>query len=203
MVNTKKPRGSYSEEHILNFLETHLERWGPGRRWELLFLDAYAPGLTDNVQRCCWHRGYIEITHGGGASMVAQTNDTDHHLWVRKRFIEMQTGLMIQKARATGGGLVDLAREENIDIMIEVMSDVNLHLHAAKGYKKMAPRTISMARRTASSAERPRYSGTNAICGTKLIPRWRKWKRSSMLANCPGIIRRCNRSSASTRTVAI
>ena len=66
--------------------------------------------------------------------MVAQTNDTDHHLWVRKRFIERQTGLMIQKARATGGGLVDLTREENIDIMIEVMSDVNLHLHAAKGY---------------------------------------------------------------------
>ena len=101
-----------------------------------MFLDAYAPGLTDNVQRCCWLRGYIEISHGGGASMVAQTNDTDHHLWVRKRFIEKQTGLMIQKARATGGGLVDLTREENIDIMIEVMSDVNLHLHAAKGYKK-------------------------------------------------------------------
>ena len=47
------PKGSYREEHILNFLETHLARWGPGRRWELIFLDAYAPGLTDNAQRCC------------------------------------------------------------------------------------------------------------------------------------------------------
>lgn len=129
------PKGSYREEHILNFLEAHLERWGPGRRWELIFLDAYAPGLTDNVQRCCWIRGYIEITHGGGASMVAQTNDTDHHLWVRKRFIEKQTDLMIKKARATGGGLTDLTREENIDIMIDVMRDVDLHLQAAKGYK--------------------------------------------------------------------
>ena len=78
----------------------------------------YAPGLTDNVQRCCWLRGYVLITHGGGASMVAQTNDTDHHLWVRKRFLEKQTALMIQRARGSGGGLVDCTREENIDIMI-------------------------------------------------------------------------------------
>ena len=68
-------------------------------------------------------------------SQVTQANDTDHHLWVRKRFLELQTALMIQKARASGGGLIDLTREENIDIMIEVMSDVNLHLHAVKGYK--------------------------------------------------------------------
>jgi len=67
--------------------------------------------------------------------MVAQTNDTDHHLHVRKRFIELQTDLMVRKARRMGGGLVDLSPEENIDIMIEVMSDRNLHLQASKGYK--------------------------------------------------------------------
>ena len=27
-------------------------------------------------------------THGGGASMVTQSNDTDFHQWTRKRFIE-------------------------------------------------------------------------------------------------------------------
>ena len=64
------PKGSYREEHLLNFLENHLEPWGPYRRWELVFLDAYAPGLTNNIQRLCWSRGYVEITHGGGASMV-------------------------------------------------------------------------------------------------------------------------------------
>ena len=111
------PCGSYREEHLLNFLEAHLEPWGPGRRWELIFLDAYAPGLTDNIQRCCWNRGYIEITHGGGASMVAQTNDTDLHLHVRRRFLELQTSLMAKKARATGKVMVDLSREEHLDIM--------------------------------------------------------------------------------------
>ena len=61
-------------------------------------LDAYAPGLTDNVQRLCWSRGYICLTHGGGASMVAQTNDTDHHKPVRQRFSDLQTMLMFEKA---------------------------------------------------------------------------------------------------------
>jgi len=127
--------GSYKEEDIIAFLENHLKPWGPGRRWEFIFLDAYGPGKTNNVQRLCWSRGYIEITHGGGASMVAQTNDTDHHLWVRKRFIEIQTDKLIKTTRRQGGGLVTLSREENLDIMIEVMSDVDLHLKACEGYK--------------------------------------------------------------------
>ena len=129
------PKGSYREDHIIQWCENHLEQWPEGRRWEVMFLDAYAPGLTDNVQRCCYMRGYILITHGGGASMVAQTNDTDHHLWVRKSFIEKQTNLVMRKARSTGGGICELSRFENIDVMIEVMSDLDLHLRAAKGYK--------------------------------------------------------------------
>ena len=129
------PSGSYREHDILNFLEKWLMPWGPGREWEVFLLDAYAPGLTDNVQRLCWSRGYICVTHGGGASMVCQTNDTDHHQHVRRRFIELQTALMINKARRMGGGLVDLTSEENIDIMIQVMSDRNLHDLASKGYK--------------------------------------------------------------------
>ena len=129
------PSGSYREHDILDFLDKWLLPWGQGREWEIFALDAYAPGLTDNVQRLCWSRGYICITHGGGASMVAQTNDTDHHLHVRKRFIELQTALMVRKARRHGGGMVDLTPEENIDIMIEVMSDLSLHLKATAGYK--------------------------------------------------------------------
>ena len=97
-------------------------------------LDAYAPGLTDNVQRLCWLRGFVVVTHGGGASMVAQTNDTDHHWYVRKRYIEKETEL-IRKARAQVGGMVNLTRKGILDIMIEVMSDKALHIRASKGYK--------------------------------------------------------------------
>ena len=129
------PSGSYKEHDILNFLECHLGKWGPGSKWELFFLDAYAPGLTDNVQRACWLKGKVLLTHGGGASSVGQTNDTDLHLWTRKRFIELQQDLMIRKARMAGGGMADLTREENINIMIQVMSDKELHMRASRGYK--------------------------------------------------------------------
>ena len=89
------PSGSYKEEDMIAFLELWLEPWGPGREWDFFLLDAYAPGLTDNVQRLMWSRGYISITHGGGASMILQTNDTDHHEHVRKMFIDLQTQRML------------------------------------------------------------------------------------------------------------
>ena len=73
------PSGSYREEDILRFLDKWCEQWGPNRKWEFMLLDAYAPGLTNNVQRLCWKRGYIVVTHGGGASMICQTNDTALH----------------------------------------------------------------------------------------------------------------------------
>ena len=50
--------------------------------------------------------------------MILQTNDTDHHEHVRKRFIELQTQLLITKTRIQGGGMADLDLRENIDIMI-------------------------------------------------------------------------------------
>ena len=128
------PSGSYKEEDILAFLEIWLEAWGPGREWGIMLMDAYAPGLTHTLQRLCWRRGYICLTHGGGASMILQTNDTGHHEHVRKRFIELQTQLMITKTRMQGGGMADLDLRENIDIMIRVMSGVKLHLTATAGY---------------------------------------------------------------------
>ena len=66
--------------------------------------------------------------------MILQTNDTDHHEHVRKRFIDLQTQRMITKARMQGGGMVDLDLREHIDIMITVMSDLDLHLITTDGY---------------------------------------------------------------------
>ena len=44
------PSGSYREHDILDFLDKWLSPWGPDREWEIFLLDAYAPGLTVNVQ---------------------------------------------------------------------------------------------------------------------------------------------------------
>ena len=67
--------------------------------------------------------------------MATQTNDTDLHQWTRKRFIEKQAALLLRKSRTMGGGLVEATREENTDLMIEVMQDPELHKQASKGYK--------------------------------------------------------------------
>ena len=77
-----------------------------------------------------------------------QTNDTDHHQWVRKRYTELQTDRLIKKARRRGRGLVELTREDNIDFMIEVMSDLSLHLKACQGYKYTAPPLPLMDQKT-------------------------------------------------------
>ena len=61
------------------------------------------------------------VCRGCGASSVLQINDTDLHQFVRKRSIELQIDLMIRKARKTGGGIVDITKEENLETMIEVM----------------------------------------------------------------------------------
>ena len=68
--------------------------------------------------------------------MILQTNDTDHHEHVWKKFIELQTQLMIQKTRMQGGGMAELNINENSDVMIRVMSDVKLHSIATDGYKR-------------------------------------------------------------------
>jgi len=75
--------------------------------------------------------------------MLLQTNDTDLHKEVRKRFVEEQEMFQVRKIQAEGGGMANLSREDNLQIMIDVMSDPELHLQAAKGYKKTGT-TISL-----------------------------------------------------------
>ena len=129
------PSGSYREEDILRLLAKWCEPWSGTRKWEFILLDAYAPGLTNNVQRLCWQRGYILVFHGGGASMIVQTNETHLHNDVRARFIDLQVCKMLHKTRTQCGGVADCTPEENLEIMTEVMKSKDLHLKAAEAYK--------------------------------------------------------------------
>ena len=82
------PRGSYREEHVLAYLERHLEPWSAGRRWRILLCDAFAAHMGSNVRRLAWQRGYIVILHGGGTTGVTQVNDTDLHQHLRRLYVE-------------------------------------------------------------------------------------------------------------------
>ena len=131
------PKGSYREEHILNFLEAHLQKWGPGRKWRVYLLDCFAPQMTDNVKRLCWERGYILLIHGGGATAVTQTNDTDLHQFLRKLYTQLECAAMVREQRVKGKGVVVVPREEQcIEWMVQVWSRPELHQQAKGGYKK-------------------------------------------------------------------
>jgi len=129
------PSGSYKEEDLLAMQDKWLEDWVPGRRWEAWVGDAYAPGLTNNIPMQCWNKGYQSFTHGGGASMVTQTNDTGLHKPLRSELSSLQEELVLSKTLNAGGGLKEVTDEENILLLATVLSDPTLHLNACKCFK--------------------------------------------------------------------
>ena len=106
------PKASYREDDVLDFIDNRLEDWGPDRRWRVLLLDAYSAHLSDRVRRCAWHKGYVVITHGGGASAVAQTNDTDLHAHVKKLYLELEMAAAAEQMRLVYG--VHCPRREDV-----------------------------------------------------------------------------------------
>ena len=130
------PKGSYREEHVLQYLETHLPPMNEGRRWRLLLLDAYAPQMSDAVRRLCWQRGYIVIIHGGGATGVTQVNDTDLRQHLRKTYVEHEMAAMIKEARLNPDSIPVPKCEQCVTWMANIWSNPQLHLNAVKGFKR-------------------------------------------------------------------
>ena len=52
--------------------------------------------MSDNVRRLAWMRGYIVIIHGGGATGITQTNDTDLHQHQRRLYTEKEMAEMLR-----------------------------------------------------------------------------------------------------------
>ena len=162
------PSGSYKEEDLLTMQDKWLEPWGENRRWEGWMGDAYAPGLTNNIQSQCWLKGYQSFTHGGGATAVTQTNDTEVHKPARKMFCELQQELIVEKTLATGGGLKECTDEENIMIMAHVFPTKTFICRDARAISTQARPLHSMGLRT-NSLERMRgNSGTRCACEQEL-----------------------------------
>lgn len=129
-------KGSYRENDIIAFLQKHLEPWVEGRDWRIIMADDFSAHKTDNVWSLCWSRGYILLIFGGGCTPVGQTCDTDLNQHVRKRYGALEANLLIEKMR--GGDVVPkLSHEECMSLMLQVLSDPQLHKDAAFGYKRV------------------------------------------------------------------
>ncbi len=74
--------------------------------------------------------------HGGGATPVAQTPDTDLNEHVRRDYGNKEARLLLEKMRS-GQVVPKLTHEECMQLMLEVLSDPALHMRASEGYKKV------------------------------------------------------------------
>ena len=133
---TMGEKGSYREHDVLDFLACHLEEWSEGRDWRILLADDYSAHKTENVFQLAWSRGYILLIHGGGATPVSQTPDTDLNEHVRRIYGNKECGLMMDKMRY-GQVVPKLTHEECLELMWSVLADPDLHKHASDGFKKV------------------------------------------------------------------
>ena len=81
-------------------------------------------------------RGYIVIIHGGGATGITQTNDTDLHQHQRRLYTQMEMAEMARLARINPPGKMPSAMVEScIDWMVELWGNRALHDQGREGYK--------------------------------------------------------------------
>ena len=129
------PKGTYRELDVIEFLKKHLEEWREGRDWRILLADDFSAHKSRNAFNLAWSRGYVLLIHGGGATPVAQTCDTDLNQHVRREYGVREAVVLINKMR-DGEVVPKLTNEECMELMLGVLSDPGLHARAAEGYKK-------------------------------------------------------------------
>ena len=133
---TVGPKGSYREADIIEWLRRHLEPWRPGRDWRIYLCDDYKCHKNENVWNYCWQCGYIRVVFGGGTTPIGQTPDTDLNEFVRAAYSHKESALLLDKMRC-GQVVPALSHEECMKVMLGVLSDPALHIHASKGFKKV------------------------------------------------------------------
>ena len=131
------PKGSYREDDVLNYIEHRLEPMTDGRRWRILLLDAYSAHLSERVRVCAWHRGYVVVTHGGGASAVTQTNDTDLHAHIKRMYLDLEMADAVEQMKLKPWGVPCPRREDIVGWVSCIWSSQELHLRATRGFLKV------------------------------------------------------------------
>ena len=107
--------------------------------------DDFSAHLSPSVFRLCWSRRYVFIPRGGGVTHVVQTPDTDLNQHVKREYTNKETGALLRQIR-DGIVVQQLRQDECIDIMVDVLSNMELHLDAAKCYLRTNWMTFKIKR---------------------------------------------------------
>ena len=99
-------KGSYRQEHILQYLKRWLDPWTPEREaaqdYRILFLDIASSHIGNEITEYAWSFGYITLYHYGGTTGVTQVNDTDNHadfekdFWNKNKMLSMSSNFTTQ-----------------------------------------------------------------------------------------------------------
>ena len=140
------PKGSYRTSDVMQYLDACLpklpEPGGVGsepRRWRILLADDHGPHHDEEVAKLAWNRGFIMLLHGGGVTPIVQTVDTDLNGPVKKKHVEKESRRLLQKMSA-GEAVPRLRHEELMDLMMETLGDMSLHVAGARGFVKTGMR---------------------------------------------------------------
>ncbi len=133
---TTSAKGSYRTPCVLAYLDRHLPHLPEPpqqREWRIMMADDHGPHLSPLVSKLCWSRGYVFIPHGGGVTPILQTVDTHLNQHAKREYMKRE-GAALLRAMRLGQCVPQLDKLECIDLMVEVMSQMSLHLAAADGY---------------------------------------------------------------------
>ena len=84
------PKGSYRTHDVLNFLDRNLPAVTGERRWRIMMADDYSAHLAPQIANLCWSRGCVFVAHGGGATPVSQTVDTELNQPVKAHYVDFR-----------------------------------------------------------------------------------------------------------------
>jgi hypothetical protein len=139
MTATTSPKGSYREQDVVTFIQRHFTiptAVAEDTRWSLYLLDDMAAHRSPNVSRLCWTNHQVCVVHPGCVTPYLQTCDTHLNEFVRKDYGDIETRILIDKLRA-GESVPRITPEESLTIMLQVIDNPKLHLHAADGFKQI------------------------------------------------------------------
>jgi len=124
--------GSYKVDDVLAYLHTHLEPWGPARRWRILTADDYKCHKDPRVFELCWSRGYFLVLLGGGITGAVQICDTHLHLPLSLKYQNAEMAFLAELMDLDPAGLPLMNRCDCVRELIAIYGNPALHAKVAR-----------------------------------------------------------------------
>jgi len=133
-------KGSYRQEHIIQYLDRWLAEWTPERRaagdWRILYMDVAKSHVSEGVTQFAHDRGYCCLYHYGCTTGVAQINDTDLHCELEAKYLELEQ-MSFYSQQLWDPGNISRTLQQVLDDLCGAWKSVD-HTRGMRGHKKVS-----------------------------------------------------------------